>query len=217
MTTSIIGIDKLYFAPMQDEQKETYYKPVQIGYVKELSVEPEVESVSDYGDNRAIESASAMGSIPAKLVLTGIQPDREALVLGHKYSKTNKTLIKSAEDVAPQGALLYRRMKADGSYRYKVLYKGRFALGKEETKTKEDKVEFQSPEYEISFMPRLKDSVYEFQIDANKATTQTPDNWAVDFFKGVVEPSDAPKPPTTEPPLPPGIESAELVSSTPTP
>jgi len=184
MSTTIIGIDKFYFAKMLDEQLETYDTPVYIAPVQELSIEPETDSASQYGDNRAIETASAMGSIKGTVKFTGISGENEALILGHKQQEGK--LIKSAEDVAPLGAVLYRRMKADGSYRYKVLYRGRFSLPKEETTTKEDKIDFQSAEFEVNFMPRLKDSIYEFQIDNPDKDT---DPWKTAFFAKVIEPS----------------------------
>lgn len=211
MSTTIIGIDKLYFAPMKDEQLETYYKPVQIGYVQEFSIEPEQESVSQYGDNRAIETASAMGAITGTLTLTGIRPDREALILGHQFDETTNAVLKKANTIAPMGAVLYRRLKADGTYRYKVLYKGRFGLPKEETTTREDKIEFQGSEFTINFVPRLKDEFYEFQVDPPKDKSK---EWEDGFFKGVIEPKLPAIIPTPLTDLPPGIKDAELIPAT---
>ncbi|MEH7464576.1 major tail protein [Bacillus thuringiensis] len=186
MSTTIIGIDKLYYAKIvsDGEGGTRYEKPKHLGYVQELSVEPKVETASQYGDNRAIETASAMGAIDVKLKLTGIDPEVEADVLGYEYA--NGATKKTAEAIAPEIALMYRRLKANGKYRYKVLYKGRLAIPSETTTTKEDKIDFQSTEFEASFMPRLSDGVFEYQIDeemsgADKVVIQK-------WFEAVPEP-----------------------------
>ncbi|MBJ8026318.1 hypothetical protein JDS90_33655, partial [Bacillus cereus] len=77
-----------------------------------------------------------MGTIEATGNFTGLTPESEARILGHKYVSADRRVIKAADDVAPPGAFLYRRMRADGGYRYKVCYRGRFTLPNEETNTK---------------------------------------------------------------------------------
>lgn len=190
--TTIIGIDKAYFAPFLDEQAETYDVPFRLDPIQELSVEPQTNTSSQYGDNIAIETASAMGAIEATATFTGLTPEIEARILGNTYLAEDRRVIKSANDIAPMGAFLYRRMRADGGYRYKVFYRGRFALPKEETTTKEDKVEFQGSEMGLVFQPRQSDQVYEMSIDADKATPTAPDKWATKFFEKVLLPTESP-------------------------
>ncbi|PFD41409.1 major tail protein [Bacillus cereus] len=190
--TTIIGIDKAYFAPFLDEIAETYEAPFRLDPIQSLSVEPQTNTSSQYGDNIAIETASAMGTIESTVNFTGLTPEIEARILGHKYIPADRRVIKAADDVAPQGAFLYRRMRADGGYRYKVFYRGRFTLPNEETNTKEDQVEFQSAELGIVFAPRLSDQVYEMSIDADKATPEAPDKWATKFFEKVLLPTENP-------------------------
>ncbi|WDS60619.1 hypothetical protein BC7_00022 [Bacillus phage BC-7] len=188
--TTIIGIDKAYFAPFLDEGAETYDKPFRLDPIQELSIEPQTNTSSQYGDNIAIETASAMGAIEGTATFTGLTPEIEASIMGHKYQPADRRVIKSAEDVAPMGAFLYRRMRADGGYRYKVFYRGRFSLPNEETTTKEDQIEFQSAELGLTFVPRLSDQVYEMSIDADKATATVPDKWASKFFEKVLLPTE---------------------------
>jgi phi13 family phage major tail protein len=190
--TTIIGIDMGYFAPFLDEIAETYEEPFKLDPIAELSVEPEVNTASQYGDNIAIETASAMGAINATIAFTGLTPEIEAKLLGHTYVTADRRVIKAASDIAPLGAFLYRRMRADGGYRYKVLYRGRFSIPKEETKTKEDQIEFQNSELGAVFMPRLSDQVYDMSIDADKATPLVPDKWATKFFEKVLLPTETP-------------------------
>lgn len=190
--TTIIGIDKAYFAPFLDEQAETYDVPFRLDPIQELSVEPQTNTSSQYGDNIAIETASAMGAIEATATFTGLTPEIEARILGNTYIEEDRRVIKSANDIAPMGAFLYRRMRADGGYRYKVFYRGRFTLPNEETTTKEDQVEFQGAEMGLVFQPRLSDQVYEMSIDADKATPTSPDKWADAFFAKVLLPTESP-------------------------
>ncbi|MDA1658823.1 hypothetical protein PDK35_02385 [Bacillus cereus group sp. TH153LC] len=190
--TTIIGIDKAYFAPFLDEQAETYDVPFKLDPIQELSVEPQTNTSSQYGDNIAIETASAMGAIEATAKFTGLTPEIEAKILGNKYDSTDRRVIKSASDIAPMGAFLYRRMRADGGYRYKVFYRGRFTLPNETTTTKEDQVEFQSAEMGLVFQPRLSDQVYEMSIDADKPANGQVDPWATKFFEKVLLPTEKP-------------------------
>lgn len=190
--TTIIGIDKAYFAPMLDEIAETYETPFKLDPIQNLQIEPQTNTSSQYGDNIAIETATAMGTIEGTATFTGLTPEIEAAILGHKYVADDRRVIKSASDIAPMGAFLYRRMRSDGGYRYKVFYRGRFAVPSEETATKEDQVEFQSSELSITFAPRLSDQVYEMSIDADKATALVPDKWATKFFEKVLNPTEVP-------------------------
>lgn len=190
--TTIIGIDKAYFAPFLDEVAETYEVPFRLDPIQNLTIEPQTNTTSQYGDNIAIETATAMGTIEGTATFTGLTPEIEARILGHTYVSADRRVIKSATDIAPMGAFLYRRMRADGGYRYKVFYRGRFAIPSEETATKEDQVEFQSAELAITFAPRLSDQVFEMSIDADKATASTPDKWATKFFEKVLNPTENP-------------------------
>jgi len=190
--TTIIGIDKAYFAPFMDETAETYEVPFALDPIQTFSVEPQTNTSSQYGDNIAIETASAMGTIDGTATFTGLTPEIEAKILGATYVPADRRVIKSASDVAPMGAFLYRRMRADGGFRYKVFYRGRFSLPNEETNTKEDQVDFQGSELAITFAPRLSDQVYEMSIDADKATSEKPDKWATEFFKKVLMPTENP-------------------------
>lgn len=190
--TTIIGIDKGYFAPFTDEMAETYETPFKLDPIVELKIEPATDTASQYGDNIAIETASAMGAINATVTFTGLTPEIEARLLGHTYVAADRRVIKAANNIAPLGAFMYRRLRADGGYRYKVLYRGRFGLPNEETATKEDKIDFQSSEMTAVFMPRLSDQVYDMSIDADKATALVPDKWETKFFTKVLLPTENP-------------------------
>lgn len=167
MSTSIIGVDFAYFAKLTSEENKTYDKLVKLDPVQQIDVDPETSSTSQFGDNRAVETANAMGAIKLNVTFTGLEPSNEALLLGHNISVDKKSVEKRADDIAPYGAFIYRRLRADGGYRYKVLYKGRFNRPKESTKTKEDNVEFSGQELEANFMPLAIDGgLYEYYVDA---------------------------------------------------
>jgi phi13 family phage major tail protein len=187
MSTTIVGVEKLYYAILSDETATPvlYDAPKQLGFVQEMKVAPQSESASQYGDNRIIETATAMGNIELELTLTGISPEVEAEVLGHQYG--NGAIIKKDTDVAPYIALLYKRVKANGKSRFKVLYKGKMGLPEEANKSKEDKVEFQSTEMKATFAPRI-DGVYEFQLDEEVVTGTAGQALVSDWFNEVQEP-----------------------------
>src|SRR5699024_7638485 len=61
--------------------------------------------------------------------------------------------LRAGNDIAPDGAFAYRRLKTNGKYRYTVLFKGQFALTGDETSTLEGTtVNFTHPEWTGSFV-----------------------------------------------------------------
>ncbi|WKV24090.1 hypothetical protein PSYJYH_000055 [Bacillus phage PSYJ-YH] len=178
MSTSIIGVDYAHFAKLTNEETKTYEEPKRLDPIQEIKVEPETNTTSQYGDNRAVETVNAMGAITLTVTFTGISPENDALLLGHTIDKTKKKVSKRADDIAPYGAFVYRRMRADGGFRYKVLYKGTFARPAEETKTKEDQVEFSGQELTASFMPLAVDGgLFEYYVDAAVGDKATENAW----------------------------------------
>lgn len=59
-------------------------------------------------------------------------------MLGHKLA-TEGGIIRSANDKAPEVALLYKAIKANGKARYGIMYKGTFSIGDEVIKEKKVK------------------------------------------------------------------------------
>ena len=56
--------------------------------------------------------------------------------------------MRSADDIASDGAFAYRRRKSNGKYRYTIFYKGKFALTSDETSTLEgSSVSYTHPEW----------------------------------------------------------------------
>lgn len=61
--------------------------------------------------------------------------------------------MRSADDIASDGAFAYRRRKSNGKYRYTIFYKGKFALTSDETSTLEgSSVSYTHPEWTGSFV-----------------------------------------------------------------
>ncbi|NSV17716.1 Ig-like domain-containing protein, partial [Enterococcus faecalis] len=62
-------------------------------------------------------------------------------------------VLRSADDIAPDGAFAYRRRKSNGKYRYTIFYKGKFALTSDESSTLEgSSVSYTHPEWTGSFV-----------------------------------------------------------------
>jgi phage major tail protein, phi13 family len=169
MSTTVVGVEELFFAVIEDETQSLteYDTPERLGYVQELTITPNSEAVNQYGDNRIIESYTSISAIEVNATLTGISPEVEATILG--YTHANGVTIKHEKDQAPFVALMYKRLMANGKYRYKVLYKGKFSLPEESNQTKEESVTFQSTSLVATFVPRL-DGIYEYQVDEGTAT-----------------------------------------------
>ena len=105
------------------------------------------------------------------------------MLLGHKIS-TEGGIIKSADDVAPEVALLYKASKGNGKARYGILYKGKFSIGDESYKGKEGKANFQSKKLKASFAPLHSNSMWSYKVDEEQGMTDTK------FFESVILPTE---------------------------
>lgn len=118
-----------------------------------VSIKPDVttETTPDYGDSVVQDQYVAFGGAEVKLETNGYQNEILAEITGG--NKVKGGILRSAEDIAPDGAFAYRRRKSNGKYRYTIFYKGKFALTSDETSTLEgSKVSHTHPEWTGSFV-----------------------------------------------------------------
>lgn len=185
-----VGLRDLYVAVLTDDSATgtTYETPVKLAPAVQASISPQVETATDYGDDGPVETASSLSGIEVEIETTQFTVEQQALVLGHKYE--GGLLVRNSGDVAPYVALGFRSEKADGSYLYVWLYKGKFQPAEMQHQTKGENVEFQHPTIQGTFVKREFDDNWMISGDSSDTTFQWKDAW----FQQVVEPGSTPPP-----------------------
>jgi len=182
--SAFVGLKDLYFAILtkDDSTGATYNTPEKLAPAVTARITPQVESVTDYADDGPTETASSLGGIEVELEVSQIPLDKQATLLGHTYQ--NGLLVRSADDVSPYVALGFRSQKADGSYLYVWLYKGKFQPVEINLQTKGESVEFQHPTIQGTFVKRDFDDLWMISGDSSDTNFTLGSTW----FNDVVEP-----------------------------
>lgn len=151
--TGIISVEKPTFFPLEDETADfpTYGTPIVMGTAVNISPDFSYETAQDYGDGVVQDQFTAFGGATVTLEANGYTQEVLAKMTGGKTAKGGT--LRAGNDIAPDGAFAYRRLKTNGKYRYTVLFKGQFALTGDETSTLEGTtVNFTHPEWTGSFV-----------------------------------------------------------------
>ncbi|AJA42868.1 phage tail protein [Clostridium tetani] len=180
----VVGLEKLYVAKiLSDGETTTYDTPKYLAGIKEIGVKPKVNSDEFYAENQLWLSESTLANVDVEVDITDLTNEDEAMLLGHKIA-TEGGIIKSADDVAPEVALLFKANKGNGKARYVVLYKGKFSIGDEDYKGKEGKANFQSKKLKATFAPLHSNSMWSYKVDEEQGMTDTK------FFESVIVPTE---------------------------
>lgn len=184
----VIGLEKLYIAKIikDDITGATFDTPKYLAGVKEISVKPKVSTESFYAENILWLSDTTLGDIEVGINITDLVDEEESFLLGHKLA-TEGGVIKSADDIAPEVAILYKSNKGNGKGRYQVLYKGKFTLGDDQIKGKEGKSNFQSKELKATFQPLHFNKMWQYKVDEDSSSA--PADLDTKFFESVIIPT----------------------------
>ena len=186
----VVGLDKLYIAKiLRDEVETEFDKPKYLAGIKEIGIKPKVNGDDFYAENQLWLSETTLANIDVEVDITDLTNEDEAMLLGHKIA-TEGGIIKSADDTAPEVALLYKANKGNGKARYGVLYKGKFSIGDESYKGKEGKANFQSKKLKATFAPLHSNSMWSYKVDEEQGMTDTK------FFESVILPTEKTETPT---------------------
>lgn len=215
-----IGIDNLVWCPLdKDDSSELKYKKngtaeqvYALPGVMSLNINPNTSMETAYYDDGPGEVATTIGKIEVTLNKSSLGPKEQAVLLGASYIKlagaidTAAGLLSGVSDTPPWGALGFRTLKSDGTYRYVWLLKGKFTIPTSNNETKGESINFQSDEVTGSFVSvshvfEVKSSATEWEgdyklspwkVDWDESDTTTEadrqkikDNW----FKQVIVPS----------------------------
>jgi len=162
--SALVGLENLVYAKLTDEATKAYATPVKIAPVINAKIKPKINSAILYGDNRAVETVSALGEVEIELEVTDISLEVQAVLLGHDLDIVTGVMTFNANDVAPYVAIGFKSKKANGKYRYVWLLKGKFKEFEDEYATTEDKVKFTTPKIKGTFLTR-EDGKWKYTAD----------------------------------------------------
>ena len=193
-----IGLDKLFYAPITEEENgdETYGSPVMLAkaMTAELSVElNEAILYADDGPSEIVKEfkngALSLGvddiGVAAARALTGAQVD------------DNGVLISASENDGSPVAVGFRACKANGAYRYFWLYRVKFAVPATNLATKGDSITFSTPTIEGTVMRRNKldgKGQHPWKAEVNEDDTSVAAATISGWYNAVYEPVFEPAP-----------------------
>lgn len=185
-----VGMDKIHYAIMTDEETETYSTPKPLPGAITGTVSPTTNNATLYADDQAWETATALGDVGIEINVADLPQESLADLLGATIDE-NGVMVQTAQDVAPYVAIGWRSMKSNGKYRYFWYYKGRFQPNEESFQTKEDSPSFQTPSISATFIARQKDGKWRVRVDedGNNVPEEVIKDWFTKVYDGTVTPA----------------------------
>ncbi|HCL4466700.1 TPA: phage tail protein [Clostridium botulinum] len=180
----IVDLKKLYVAEVKEDGLTTVFgEPRYFEGIKELGLKPKVNSDDFYAEGILWLSDTTLANIDVEIDITDLKKEEEAFLLGHKLA-TEGGIIRSANDKAPEVALLYKAIKGNGKARYGIMYKGTFSIGDESYKGKEGKSNYQTKKLKGTFAPLRSNEMWNYKVDEEDGMTDEK------FFKEVIIPTE---------------------------
>ena len=152
-----IGLDKLYYAPITEDEngEETYGTPVQLAKAISAELSVELAEATLYADDGASEIVKEFQSGTLTLGIDDIGTAVAEDLTGAKIDN-NKVLISAGEDGGCPVAVGFRAKKSNGKYRYFWLYRVKFGIPATNLTTKGESIEFSTPSIEGTVTRRNK-------------------------------------------------------------
>ena len=175
-----IGLTNLHYAIMTTEDTATtapvYTTPKRLVGVNSVSISPENDTATLYGDNTALATVSKTKKRTITLEIADLPPEDKAAILGHSYDSNTKVMSVNAEDNPPYVAIMHEVNNHKGQKEYHVFYKGKFAPAQEDINTEGESLEFGLHTLEGDFVSRtdngkIEDVKYADGTDTTIATT----------------------------------------------
>lgn len=146
-----------------------------------VKISPKTDTAKLYGDDKLLETTSALGEIEVELEVAELTYEERAFLLGQEYE--DGILYESSQFNPPEVALGFKAEKSRGGYKHVWLTKGKFEPVEDEGKTKEDKIEYQIQKIKATFMPRIHDELYKISQDTEFSTVKEEEFFSVAFLE----------------------------------
>ena len=186
-----IGLDKLYYAKIteDDNGNETYGTPIQLAKAISADLSVELNEATLYADDGQAEAVKEFKSGTISLGVDDIGQSVAADLVGATVDN-NGVLVSGGEDAASPVAIGFRAKRANGKYKYYWLYRVLFGVPATNLATKGDSITFSTPTIEGTIFRRNKlDGQNKHPWKAE--ITETASNaWVVEsWYNSVYEPT----------------------------
>lgn len=121
------------------------------GAASSFNLTPSASEVTDYGDDRAVETDASVNTIGVSVELNENTLELESILLGHTYNSSTKEMTTSRDDIAPWiglGCIGKSMRNNELVYRGIFLYKVQMRDPSDENTTKQDTTTFNHSTYE---------------------------------------------------------------------
>ena len=152
-----IGLDKLYYAKITEDENgnETYATPVQMAKAISAELSVELAEATLYADDGAAEIVKEFKSGTLSLGVDDITAAAASDLTGAVID-TNGVIISTSEDGGEPVAVGFRAKKSNGKYKYYWLYRVKFGIPATNLATKGDSITFSTPTIEGTILRRNK-------------------------------------------------------------
>ena len=187
-----IGLDKLYYAPITEDEngEETYGTPVQLAKAISAELSVELAEATLYADDGASEVVKEFKSGTLSLGVDDIGPSVASDLSGVTIDKNN-VIIASSEDTTSPVAIGFRAKKSNGKYKYFWLYRVKFGIPASSLATKGDSITFSTPTIEGTIMRRNKPdgkNNHPWKAEVTEGENNVSNDTITNWYKNVYEP-----------------------------
>lgn len=152
-----IGLDKLYYATITDDEngEEIYGAPTQLAKAISAELSVELAEATLYADDGAAEIVKEFKNGTISLGVDDIGSTTAAALTGVTVDKNN-VVVSNSEDGGDPVAVGFRAKKSNGKYKYYWLYRVKFGIPATNLATKGDSITFSTPTIEGTVLRRNK-------------------------------------------------------------
>ena len=152
-----IGLDKLYYATITDDEngEEIYGTPTQLAKAISAELSVELAEATLYADDGAAEIVKEFKNGTISLGVDDIGSTTAAALTGVTVDKNN-VVVSNSEDGGNPVAVGFRAKKSNGEYKYYWLYRVKFCIPATNLATKGDSITFSTPTIEGTVLRRNK-------------------------------------------------------------
>lgn len=185
----LVNLDNLHYAKVLNDTADSYQTGTNkyLAPAAEMKKEAKVDTTPRYYDGKAMFSSSSEAFTNITLTVSGVPSRLAAELTGKPYDAARGIMIDTGNmSNAPYCALSARAELGDSGYRYYQFLKGKFSLGAETAKTKQDKVTASTVEltytglvtiHEFTMPDNTKKGIKGVQADTTDAAFAGADAW----------------------------------------
>ena len=192
-----IGLDKLYYAPITEDEhgEETYGTPKVLAKAMTADLTVELNEATLYADDGAAEVVKEFKAGTLSLGVDDIGASTAGDLTGTTID-SNGVVISASEDGGDPVAVGFRAKKSNGKYRYYWLYRVKFGIPATNLATKGDSITFSTPTIEGTIMRRNREDVFgkhPWKAEVTEGADGVNDSVIDTWYDAVYEPAGSPE------------------------